>query len=129
MKTAEVQGQKWSKMLQQERGHRQRLEEMVEQLAKQQRQLEQQAHRIIPSKFLFVLHCLDEFYKSYILKLNQDLYITPSLLLYINYIASVKEPWVVIDLESGVIGFSNRENLKFKEKMELGQMFVFLIGI
>lgn len=40
-------------MLQQERGHRQRLEEMVEQLAKQQRQLEQQAHRIIPSKFIY----------------------------------------------------------------------------
>lgn len=40
-------------MLQQERGHRKRLEEMVEQLAKQQRQLEQQAHRIIPSEFFF----------------------------------------------------------------------------
>ncbi|KAL5275309.1 OSBP family protein [Megaselia abdita] len=49
LKTAENQGQKWSKMLQQERGHRQRLEEMVEQLAKQQRHLEQQAHRIIPN--------------------------------------------------------------------------------
>ncbi|XP_055847100.1 oxysterol-binding protein 1 isoform X1 [Episyrphus balteatus] len=49
LKTAESQGQKWSKMLQHEREKRQSLEEMVEQLAKQHTQLEQAAHRIMPN--------------------------------------------------------------------------------
>ncbi|XP_055374867.1 oxysterol-binding protein 1 isoform X2 [Condylostylus longicornis] len=49
LQTAQSQGSKWSKMLQHEREQRQRLEEMVEQLARQHTQLEQAAHRIIPN--------------------------------------------------------------------------------
>ncbi|XP_030371516.1 oxysterol-binding protein 1 [Scaptodrosophila lebanonensis] len=41
--TAESQGYKWSKMLQHEREQRQRLEEIIEQMAKQQSQMEQAA--------------------------------------------------------------------------------------
>lgn len=46
LRTAENQGHKWSKMLQHEREQRQRLEEIVEQLAKQHTQLEQAAHLV-----------------------------------------------------------------------------------
>ncbi|KAH8388300.1 hypothetical protein KR093_003007, partial [Drosophila rubida] len=43
LRSAESQGQKWSKMLHHEREQRQRLEEIVEQMAKQQSQMEQAA--------------------------------------------------------------------------------------
>ncbi|CAD7087772.1 unnamed protein product [Hermetia illucens] len=48
LQTAQSQGHKWSKMLQHERDQRQKLEEMVEQLARQHSHLEQAAHRHIP---------------------------------------------------------------------------------
>ncbi|XP_037917580.1 oxysterol-binding protein 1 isoform X2 [Hermetia illucens] len=49
LQTAQSQGHKWSKMLQHERDQRQKLEEMVEQLARQHSHLEQAAHRHIPN--------------------------------------------------------------------------------
>lgn len=50
LRSAESQGHKWSKALQHERESRQRLEEMVEQLAKQHTQLEQAAHLVQHNK-------------------------------------------------------------------------------
>ncbi|XP_061399777.1 oxysterol-binding protein 1-like [Musca vetustissima] len=50
LRSAESQGHKWSKALQHERESRQRLEEMVEQLAKQHTQLEQAAHLVQNNK-------------------------------------------------------------------------------
>lgn len=46
IRSAELQGYKWSKALQHERDNRQRLEDVVEQLAKQHTQLEQAAHLV-----------------------------------------------------------------------------------
>lgn len=46
LRSAELQGHKWSKALQHERDNRQRLEDVVEQLAKQHTQLEQAAHLV-----------------------------------------------------------------------------------
>lgn len=50
LRSAESQGHKWSKALQHERENRERLEEIVEQLAKQHTQLEQAAHRVQQNK-------------------------------------------------------------------------------
>lgn len=50
LRSAESQGHKWSKALQHERENRQRLEEIVEQLAKQHTQLEQAAHLVQHNK-------------------------------------------------------------------------------
>lgn len=52
LRSAESQGHKWSKALQHERENRQRLEEIVEQLAKQHTQLEQAAHLVQSNKIV-----------------------------------------------------------------------------
>ncbi|KAH8311753.1 hypothetical protein KR044_007897, partial [Drosophila immigrans] len=52
LRSAESQGHKWSKMLHHEREQRQRLEEMIEQMAKQQSQMEQAAVMVRRNKNL-----------------------------------------------------------------------------
>ncbi|KAH8407179.1 hypothetical protein KR222_009978 [Zaprionus bogoriensis] len=52
LRSAESQGHKWSKMLHHEREQRQRLEEIIEQMAKQQSQMEQAAVMVRRSKQL-----------------------------------------------------------------------------
>lgn len=60
LELAQSQGHKWQKMLQHEQDQRQKLEEIIEQLARQQNILEQAAktHRMHASELMVnVFHC------------------------------------------------------------------------